>query len=484
MIYSKMQSMPNQTKYGAFWGSMLVLVFFFVLFVAVFSITPNGNVNVEVLFSFAVNGAIGLFALLQAIRKRSFSLAIMHWVFYLLFFVFAPVIQYILGSFPWSFNHSNDSIVQGNLLLTVWALIIWILQSSKSRRVFGVNQKPNWLPANLSVPLTALNVLVFISGLITVYMIATVGLSDLFARSTNELVFDSSSIRQIVEKTSRATVAFVLIASIIRYKSKSDCMIQLILALIFCLITCFPAGMPRYSAAAIWGSILLVSFSVFKKKKTLFPALFILAFLVVFPAINVYKGADFATGDFLAAAVNVAQHFFDTFLGVSYDAYSVYLRTILYASEYQTWGYQLLGALLFFVPRSFWPSKPLGSGATVVAAQGQTVTNVSCPLPAEAIINFGFLGLIVGAFCVGWLIKRIDDYYWHSDERSLFVTISYPQLLFFFFYMMRGDLLSSLAFTTAFMITNLILATICRSAAVYSSNKQYKKSKATTVRAK
>lgn len=134
--------------------------------------------------------------------------------------------------------------------------------------------------------------------------------------------------------------------------------------------------------------------------------------------------------------------------------------------------------------RTFWPTKPSGSGAIVAAAQGQSVTNVSCPLPAEAIINFGLVGLLIGALVVGWLLKRIDDCYWHGDELSLFMTISYPQLLFFFFFMMRGDLLSTFAFTTAFMVTNLILATCCRASANYSSNKLRGITKAKAIHAK
>ena len=63
-------------------------------------------------------------------------------------------------------------------------------------------------------------------------------------------------------------------------------------------------------------------------------------------------------------------------------------------------GKQLLGAMLFFIPRSIWPSKPIGSGATIAIYQRQSFKNISCPIIGEAIINFGIIGVIIFAVAI------------------------------------------------------------------------------------
>jgi hypothetical protein len=58
-----------------------------------------------------------------------------------------------------------------------------------------------------------------------------------------------------------------------------------------------------------------------------------------------------------------------------------------------TYGRQLVGALLFFVPSSLWPNKPIGSGTLVAENMLMTrysfwYTNISMPSPS-APVGFG-----------------------------------------------------------------------------------------------
>lgn len=57
-------------------------------------------------------------------------------------------------------------------------------------------------------------------------------------------------------------------------------------------------------------------------------------------------------------------------------------------------GRQLLGCFLFFIPRTIWKTKPIGSGALVAEIIGQEHTNISMPFIGEGLINFGFLVLL------------------------------------------------------------------------------------------
>ena len=147
------------------------------------------------------------------------------------------------------------------------------------------------------------------------------------------------------------------------------------------------------------------------------------------------------------------------FCAVDYDAYSMVARTLQYVGSFgATGGYQLLGALLFFVPRSVWPSKPEGSGNFVGAAQGQTVLNISSPLPAEGIVNFGILGLILFAVVTALICRGVDRWFLESNSAA---RLFYPFACLLLFFMMRGDLLSSFAYTVGYTASFFCLCLVC-----------------------
>jgi len=51
------------------------------------------------------------------------------------------------------------------------------------------------------------------------------------------------------------------------------------------------------------------------------------------------------------------------FVARDFDSYQNF--AIVFFEDFITYERQLLGALLFWVPRSIWPNKPIGSGAFV-----------------------------------------------------------------------------------------------------------------------
>jgi len=90
-----------------------------------------------------------------------------------------------------------------------------------------------------------------------------------------------------------------------------------------------------------------------------------------------------------------------------------------------TYGRQLVGALLFFVPRSIWPNKPVGSGHFVAENMLMTrysfwFTNISMPFPGEGYINFGILGIILFAFILALVSKITDNWYQYNGLRLFF----------------------------------------------------------------
>ena len=149
-----------------------------------------------------------------------------------------------------------------------------------------------------------------------------------------------------------------------------------------------------------------------------------------------------------------------------YDAFSIIegARKYVEVADF-TYGYQLLGSLFFFVPRSIWVTKPIGSGAMISTFMGQSFTNISCPLIAEGYVNFGILGVILFALVTGALCTVVDRKYWENAPENLnfsLIKVLYPVLPPYFFFMLRGDLMSSFAYTSAYVVTFWFLFRISR----------------------
>lgn len=146
-----------------------------------------------------------------------------------------------------------------------------------------------------------------------------------------------------------------------------------------------------------------------------------------------------------------------------YDQFTMLANTIGFTGdEGLTWGYQLLGALLFWVPRVLWPGKPLDSGVEVGQWMSSVNVNLSSPLWAEAWINFGIAGVVVVFALLGLLGRRLDAGFRPGALSA--GSVGYLGVSIFSGYMfilLRGSLLQSmgrlliLALAIAFLSTTL-----------------------------
>ncbi|HTN17700.1 MAG TPA: hypothetical protein VL092_08470, partial [Chitinophagaceae bacterium] len=130
------------------------------------------------------------------------------------------------------------------------------------------------------------------------------------------------------------------------------------------------------------------------------------------------------------------------------DAYASLQHTLQYVhTNGILWGRQLLTTLLFFIPRKVWPGKSVGSGSLVNPPKpGSDFANFSSPLFAEGFLDFHMIGALgITALCA-WLWSRYDRYYWQKPDND-FLKMVYPAYLGLAFFMLRGDLLSSFAYT-------------------------------------
>ncbi|SDO00477.1 O-antigen polysaccharide polymerase Wzy [Psychrobacillus sp. OK028] len=399
------------------------------------------NFDPIILTTFIIIGGLSFYNSITSL-KYEFSLYKIHGYFFLIFLFLAPLHQYVTRSFPWQWNINERVIILGNLLIIVWLIIYlttYFLMPAAKKTGHFLPQGNKYII--LGFFLTVL------SSVITVFSVG--GIPNLFSRAGADApVLQSISLILSTSVRPFPALFFSYLFIISREKNEFKRLrFLLIIVLIIVVITNFPTAVSRYHAAAVYIGIILLIFN----KKISFDILFLIGIVIIFPTLDLFRRSTF--GDVFS---DMTFQFIELSSG-HFDAYSMLMRTIeVVIIEGPSNGYQLLGALLFFIPRSLWITKPVGSGAYVGESLGLEFLNISSPLIAEVLINFGFVFFIIGPFLLGILNKKIDTRYWNYNEPLRFISIYFLFFIGFFFFILRGDLLSSFAYTIGFYIPLLI----------------------------
>ena len=429
------------------------------LFGITFLIIPQ-NVqrnNIIVYFTLGLNGTCWLYLLVNEVQKHAFSMAMMHWCFCLLFFFFAVLVQYTNDAFPWVKYRDDEILVTTNFILFLWTIGIWIGQHIKKTKKYPVSIK--------KIDCTKYaKICVVLMSLIAFWRIKTVGFTDLLARSTAESKANYDSISMLVDHTMQAGAYMVCIISIIAFKQIKKLWPYALCCTVLMVIAYPPSGMARYAAAAIYFGILL-TFSDKLREGRLFIFIFMGSFSIILPLLNAFRLLSFDNVDIITTLSKVIHNFSNEWLAGDYDAYTMLTLAVQDIQENGIlWGRQLIGGILFFVPRSLWKDKPVGTGHQIATNLHWNFTNLSCPLPAEAIMNFGYIGVIVFAIVIGYIVKEVDNSYWNIKKRSknkmefYSLELLYPVSTIFFFYMCRGDFMSSYSYVMAYIMVWAIIS--------------------------
>jgi len=100
---------------------------------------------------------------------------------------------------------------------------------------------------------------------------------------------------------------------------------------------------------------------------------------------------------------------------------------------------QILGPILFFVPRSIWDSKPLDTGVEIANQLGLSFQNLSAPWLLEAYSNAKLAGIIATSMFLGFYLSKYDLGYLHNLRSWLLGSI----LVAVLFIVLRGSLLQA-----------------------------------------
>ena len=201
------------------------------------------------------------------------------------------------------------------------------------------------------------------------------------------------------------------------------------------LLALFPLGLPRNAVAMFWLPFCLLTIPFFKKKNFFVASLF-LGLMVIFPFFDNFR---YYTG-------SVSFDFNFSYLNtMNFDASQEFMAVI--KMNIITLGRQFLGVIFFFIPRTIWPTKPIGSGAFVAESQ-HVFSNISMPFFAEGFINFGYLGVLIAVLFLAWFSAKCDKLFWlnKKSSKNMFAGI-YLILIGSMMFVLRGDLMSAYAYT-------------------------------------
>lgn len=442
--------------------SMIIIDFFVILSVIPLGVFDPAGKNIICILSFYVNASIFALGIVCARQRNAISIELIFWIFMYFFMFFAPLIQYLLNKFPWNGKISETEIMQANAIVLLFALFYLLGQYTAKRATLKTARKietAGFLTSNLQFSEQMATALTLICCLLACYAVLKAGLHGIIAsRNDAAKVFYSganTTVRLIVESAIPAFMAYVTAESAQKVCNKAENPFRFIILSLCILICFFPTAIPRYKMATIYGTIAVVAFPQIKKKDRFF-WLFVIALFIAFPVFNTFR-RELSLDKFSSVFGNSV---LSTYANADYDAYRMLVSCLRYVKkEGCTWGIQALGAILFFIPRSLWPSKPVGSGSVLIRNEfgNNYFSNVSCPLVAEGYINFGLVGTALFGFLLGLFAGKTDSLYrnHHCDSENDFFP--YYFLVFQMFFLLRGDLMSGIAYTLAFVLTGHIL---------------------------
>lgn len=366
-------------------------------------------------------------ALLFLTRFAFYSLFHVTLTYCLIFFGFIPPLELIAGAVYWSggstvFNQYPNAMVLCIVGIGAFALAYFAFFGGQVRQVAQVRK-------------VSVGVLVTISALSAAAIYAYNGFSVGSVMTRGGVYVQ----RVLLGQTAWLIYQYFL------YPLPTICLVTYLLIgkrrplLTLALFTLFLAanpitGMARFQAAALYIAVLLALMPRMWSQRGLMIGLLFLGTFLILPILDKFR--NFTDDTTLSYSISFIYdgHF---------DGFQMFALSLEEGGI--TWGRQLIGALLFFVPRAIWADKPVSSGTFLANASDLGFDNISFTFFAEGYINFGIFGVVIFAIALGWFTAKYDTRFQQQGTscRGLIYYHFAGGLLFF---LMRGSLMNGVAF--------------------------------------
>ena len=429
----------------------LSLLFFAVLLFCIYSLNERttDNKSALVILTFAINLFFSSICFFSSVKKYPYSFCVMFWLFSIVFFSVAPLVQYLASWSAWGLSATDDEITRCNLLISLWQICFYI-GTKINFRIQSINHKEYYLR------FSGILIVLAISCAFSAILLYTNGIDGLLFRGSRVGISSNSTLSLLFFHVFRNTILYTFVFTLLIPKKRKTKRFLCFIAGFLFLLTCFPTSISRYMAGAFYFGMLIIFWGK-DNCNIWFTILVFLGLTIAFPIFSIFRKIQTISNlNNIGTLANQAVS--ESFLTVNYDAHNMFISVRQYTQFFGfSYGRQLLGALLFFVPRTIWPGKPIGTGAMVISSlYRSSFTNVSMPLIGEAYVNFGVIGIVLFALAIGTASSYLDKKYWMCQSKIQTINIIYPFAVFYFFFLQRGDLLSS----GAYLIANVVIGVL------------------------
>lgn len=385
-------------------------------------------------------------------------------IFNYLFFFLAPVFQISAMNdlnfrFPNDFAFNTSSVVFANLLILIFNIVfIFSYLYFKEKKLGKNKEQATEVNFKYNTPLAIL-VLLAVCVAIAVFNY------DYLLKDISESVYiikdESTSLLLLKKKflffTPLGGIVLTLKHLQMKDKINSNTFFVVLSLVIFIVLLFFFKNIfteKRNTLGPIYIALIYLFFPKLLNSNAKFFLFMFLSMVIIFPLSSTLTHIDASLEQIFVKPSLIYESFlrFGTISGafesLHYDAFSNIMATAEYVKLYGlSWGYQLLGVCLFFVPRSLWTTKPLSTGELIgnhlFDTTPRNFTNLSNSVVSEGFINFGFIGIVVLAIVLAYFI--IKFIIWHRSEDCLkqFIAFYFAVHLMF---LLRGDLTNGFSY--------------------------------------
>lgn len=190
---------------------------------------------------------------------------------------------------------------------------------------------------------------------------------------------------------------------------------------------------------------------------------FILIFVILFPlssifthtSINTWTGDNWQSLESISFTETIYKHF----NSLHYDAWANVDSAIRYTSKYgYHYGMQLIGVILFFIPRAIWVNKPVATGHLVgdylMNNFSMWFDNLSSPIIAEGYVDFGIFGVILFGILLALITHKINIASRGTNKLKEYTAV---YVAFSLMFVLRGSLMASYAYICGSIFTFVYL---------------------------
>ncbi|MCS5735571.1 hypothetical protein [Herbiconiux daphne] len=177
--------------------------------------------------------------------------------------------------------------------------------------------------------------------------------------------------------------------------------------------------------------------------------------LAAFPLFSIFRRDATQTNSQLGAGAFINSGDYDSFAQINNAVNYV-------ATDGIIWGKQLLGPLVFWVPRSVWADKPIDTGVLIAQFRGYRFDNLSSPFWAEAFLSGGWVGVVVLFVALGYVLKRADGAARGNLYTAGVAGITIAILSFYLLILLRGSLLQATSTLAVIVVSIWIVSSPAR----------------------